>query len=44
MPAVYGMASAFLQHARGDYEQLRSFVQGQVKGLEMAHAYLTVKS
>jgi len=44
MPAVYGMASAFLQHARGEYEQLRSFVQGQVKGLEMAYAYLTVKS
>ncbi len=43
MPAIYGMASTFLKYAREDYETLRSFVSGQVKGLEMAYAYLTLK-
>lgn len=43
LPAIYGMASTFLQYAREDYDQLASFVQGQVKGLEMAYSYLTVK-
>lgn len=43
LPAIYGMASTFLKYAREDYDQLRSFVQGQVRGLEMATAYLTVK-
>ena len=41
--SVYGMASVFMQHAREDYSQLRDFVSGQVKGLEMAEAYLTIK-
>ena len=43
LPAIYGMASAFLKHAQGDYEQLREFVQAQVKGLEMAYAYLSIR-
>jgi len=43
MPAIYGMASAFLKHAREGYEPLRAFVQGQVKGLAMAHAYLRIR-
>ncbi len=43
LPAIYGMASAFLKHAQGDYEQLRRFVQAQVKGLEMAYAYLSIR-
>jgi len=43
LPAVYGMASGFLKHAQGDYEQLRDFVQAQVKGLEMAYAYLSIR-
>lgn len=43
LPAIFGMASTFLKYAREDYEQLYHFVEGQVKGLEMAHAYLTVK-
>jgi isopentenyl-diphosphate delta-isomerase len=43
LPAVYGMASAFLQHAREDYDQLRDFVHTQVKGLEMAYAYLSIR-
>jgi len=41
--SVYGMASTFLKHAREDYDQLRKFVEGQVKGLEMAETYLTIK-
>jgi len=43
LPAVYGMASAFLKHAREDYAQLREFVAAQVKGLEMAYSYLTLR-
>lgn len=43
LPAVYGQASAFLEHARGDYDTLRQFVQIQIKGLEMANAYLYVR-
>jgi isopentenyl-diphosphate Delta-isomerase len=43
LPAIYGMASGFLEHARGDYQQLRDFVHAQIKGLEMAYAYLTIR-
>ncbi len=43
MPAVYGMASAFLEHARDDYDKLQHFVSGQTEGLRMAQAYLTIK-
>ncbi|GAB4244543.1 MAG: type 2 isopentenyl-diphosphate Delta-isomerase [Saprospiraceae bacterium] len=43
LPAVYGQASAFLKHARGDYEQLQRFVAQQLKGLALAKAYLTPK-
>lgn len=42
LPAVYGQASGFLKHARGDYEQLRQYVAAQVRGLELAYAFLTV--
>jgi isopentenyl-diphosphate delta-isomerase len=42
IPAIYGMASTFLKYAREDYELLRKFVEGQVKGLEMAYSYLRV--
>lgn len=41
--AVYGQASAFLRHARGDYESLRSYVITQVEGLELANAYLRLR-
>jgi len=40
LPAVYGQASGFLQHARGDYELLRTYVQAQIRGLELAYAFL----
>lgn len=43
LPAVYGQASGFLKHAQGDYAELRSFVQSQVRGLELAGAFLKVK-
>jgi len=43
LPAVYGMASTLLEHAREDYAKLRDFVHTQVRGLEMAHAYLTIR-
>ncbi|HSV77455.1 MAG TPA: hypothetical protein VLH37_10530 [Bacteroidales bacterium] len=43
LPAVYGQASAFLKHARGDYETLRQYIQMQVNGLQMAYAFLKVR-
>ncbi len=43
LSSVYGMASTFLKYAREDYAQLRDYVHSQVKGLEMAEAYLTIK-
>lgn len=41
--AVYGQASAFLNHAMGDYDTLRAYVQTQVEGLKIANAMLTVR-
>ncbi len=43
VPAIYGQASMFLRYAREDYETLREFTLNQIKGLEIAHAYLTLK-
>lgn len=43
LPAVYGMGSTFLKYAQEDYAQLRDFVHTQVRGLEMAHAYLSIR-
>ena len=43
LPAVYGQASAFLKYAMHDYTSLKQFVQSQIKGLEMAYAYLKIK-
>lgn len=43
LPAVYGQASSFLKYARGDYDQLHDYVSQQLKGLEMAYAYLRIK-
>lgn len=37
---VYGHASAFLEYAREEYELLKDFVEGQIKGLQIAYAYL----
>ncbi|HYW95547.1 MAG TPA: hypothetical protein VE870_08175 [Bacteroidales bacterium] len=43
IPAVYGQASGFLKYARESYDQLREYVIQQVKGLEMAYAYLKIR-
>ncbi len=43
LPAVYGMASTFLKYAREDYDTLRDYVESQVRGLEMAYAYLSIR-
>lgn len=43
LPAVYGQASGFLKHARGDYAALQAYVEAQVRGLELAFAFLQVK-
>lgn len=43
LPAVYGQASGFLKHARGEYEELRVYVEAQIRGLELAYAFLTLK-
>lgn len=41
--SVYGQASGFLKHARGSYEDLHSYVQSQIQGLELANALLRVR-
>ncbi|HEX3008028.1 MAG TPA: hypothetical protein VHO90_10475 [Bacteroidales bacterium] len=43
IPAIYGQASSFLKHARGDYDELRHYIQNQIKGLEMAYAFLQIR-
>lgn len=43
LPSVYGQASGFLKHARGDYADLQAYVETQVRGLEVAHAFLKIK-
>lgn len=43
LPAVYGQASAFLKHARGEYADLQDFVRAQLKGLQLAQAFLRVR-
>ncbi|MBN8678084.1 MAG: type 2 isopentenyl-diphosphate Delta-isomerase [Chitinophagales bacterium] len=43
LPAVYGQASGFLKYAQNDYETLRKYIQSQIRGLELAFAFLQVK-
>lgn len=43
LPAIYGQASAFLKHAQGDYTDLKAFVEMQIRGLELAEAFLKVR-
>ena len=43
VPSVYGQASSFLKHARGEYQELFDYVEAQVEGLRLANAFLTVK-
>ncbi|HEX5624616.1 MAG TPA: isopentenyl-diphosphate delta-isomerase [Saprospiraceae bacterium] len=44
IPAVYGQASSFLKYAMDDYEQLRGFIQTQIRGLNLAYSFLKIKS
>jgi len=41
--AVYAQASAFLKHATGEYEQLRTYCELQKKGLETCYQYLEIR-
>jgi isopentenyl-diphosphate delta-isomerase len=43
LPAIYGQASAFLKYAQGDYADLKAFIEMQIRGLELAEAFLRVK-
>lgn len=43
LPSVYGQASGFLKYARGSYQDLRTYVEAQIQGLELANAFLRVK-
>lgn len=41
--SIYGQGSAMLERARNSYDELQEYVAGQIKGLELAKAYLRVK-
>lgn len=43
LPAIYGQASGFLKHARGEYSELQTYMQHQVKGLQLAYAFLRIR-
>jgi len=43
LPSIYGQASTMLRYAREDYDKLREYIQYQIKGLQMAYTYLTIK-
>ncbi len=43
LPAIYGQASGFLMHARENYESLLEYLTYQVKGWQLAEAYLIPK-
>lgn len=41
--AIYGQASSFLKHARGSYEELQTYTEGQINGLKVAKQFLKVR-
>jgi isopentenyl-diphosphate delta-isomerase len=43
LPSVYGQASSFLKYAQEDYTTLYEYVDTQIRGLELAEAYLVVR-
>ncbi len=43
IPALYGQASGFLKYAQGSYEDLRYYIQQQIRGLNLAFSFLKVK-
>ncbi|WP_320168353.1 isopentenyl-diphosphate delta-isomerase [Mangrovibacterium marinum] len=42
LPAVFGMASAVLKHATGDYKDLKIYIENLLSAYRMAEAYLRV--
>lgn len=42
-PAIYGMASKFLEYATGEYGVLEEFISNHIEGLKMAKAFLRIK-
>ncbi len=43
IPAIYGQASTFLKYAKEEYAPLQAFLTHQIKGLQMAYAYLRIR-
>lgn len=43
LPALYGMGSAFLRHAMGDYSKLKSYIEQIERGWSLANNFLKVK-
>ncbi len=43
LPSIYGQASGFLKYAAESQEALDGFVSSQIRGLQLAQAYLKVK-
>jgi isopentenyl-diphosphate delta-isomerase len=43
-PAIYGQASAFLKHARGNYDELQRFISLEVEGLELAKRFFKIRT
>ena len=43
LPAIYGQASSFLAFAGESYERLYEYVEYQIRGLQLAQAYLKIK-
>ena len=41
--AIYGQASGFLKHARGTYEELQAYTEGQLNGLKVAKQFLKIR-
>ncbi len=41
--SIYGQGSAMLERAKDSYGQLHSYIEGQIRGLELANAYLRVR-
>lgn len=43
LPGIYGQASGFLRFALGGYDELQSYVAGQINGLKFAKAFLQIR-
>lgn len=41
--SIYGQASSFLKHALGDYENLYTFTENQIKGYRLAESFLRIR-